>query len=99
MEQMKRGLCLYDDKWYLFTELPDCCPNLHLHAYGKCDLAAKDHRLVDQAMPGAKLMIRHRREQFIGNHAQVTRRLEQACVLDIKVARNKEYLNKVTFVP
>ena len=76
MEQEKRGLCPYDDKRYLLADLPDGRPNPNTHAYGHCDLAAKEHLIADQPEPGAELIIRHPEERFARRHSRVTRRLE-----------------------
>ena len=53
----KREICPYDDKLYLFADLPDCRPNPNNHAYGNRDLAAEEHLEVDQPEPGAELII------------------------------------------
>ena len=48
MEQEKREICPYDDKWYLLSDLPDGRPNPNTHAYGHRDLAAEEHLLADK---------------------------------------------------
>ena len=78
MEQMKRGLCLYDDKWYLLADLPDGRPNLNTHAYFYCCLAAEKHLVNYQPEPNADLIILHPEERFARRHARVKRRLEKA---------------------
>ena len=83
MEQEKRGLCPYDDKRYLFADLPDGRPNPNTHAYGHRDLAAEEHLVADQPEPGVELIIRHPDERFAGRHAHVTRRLELAGAMEM----------------
>ena len=84
MEQEKRGLCPYDDKWYLLADLPDGHLNPNTHAYGHCDLAAEEHLITDQPEPGAELIIQDPEERFAQRHARVTRRLELAGAMEMK---------------
>ena len=79
-----RGLCPYDDKWYLLADLPDGRPNPNTHAYGHRDLAAEEHLVGDQPEPGAELIIRHREERFARRRARVTRRLELAGAMEME---------------
>ena len=64
MKQEKRTLCPYDDKRYLPAESLDGRSNLHTHAYGHRDLAAKEQLVADQPEPNAELIIREPHEQF-----------------------------------
>ena len=48
IEQVKRGLCPYNDKRYLLADLPDGRPNPNTNAYGHCDLAAEEQLVADQ---------------------------------------------------
>ena len=75
MEQEKSGLFPYDDKRYLFADLPDGRPNPNTHGYGHCDLAAEKNLVADQSQPVAELIIRHPEERFARRYACVTKRL------------------------
>ena len=79
LEQTKRGLCPYDDKRYLLSDLPDGSPNPQTHAYGHKDLLQEETRLDDTpADPNAELnvepYVRLTREQIA---ARVARREER----------------------
>ena len=63
LKQEKLGLCPYDDKRYLFADLPDGRQNLNTHAYGNGYLEFQKHWVADQQEPGAELIIRHPEEQ------------------------------------
>ena len=84
MKQKKRGLCPYDDKRYLFADLPDGRPNPNTHVYAHCNLADEEHLVADQPEPGAELIILHPEERFARLHACVTRRLELVGALDME---------------
>ena len=83
MEKEKRILCLYEVKRYLIADLPDGRPNPNTYAYHHCDLAAKEHLVVDLPEHDAELIIKHRKERFTRKHARVTKRLELAVVMDM----------------
>ena len=53
VQQKKCRLCPFDDKQYLFPDMPDGRPNFNTHAYGNCDLAAEENLVVDEPEPGA----------------------------------------------
>ena len=76
IKQEKRGVCPYDEKRYLFTDLPDGQPNPKTHAYGHCNLATEDYLVPDQPEPNEEIIIRHRVKRFAQKHARVTRRSE-----------------------
>ena len=84
MEQEKRGLCPYDDKRYLLTDLINGRPNPNTHAYGHCDLVAEEHLVADQPEPCAELIIRLPEERFARKHARVARRLELAGAMNME---------------
>ena len=84
MEQEKRKLFPYDDKRYLFADLPDFRPNPNTHTYGHCDLATIKHLIADQPELGAELIIRHPEEHFAQRHARVSRRLKLAGEIEIE---------------
>ena len=84
MEQEKRGLCPYDNKRYLFADLPDGRPNPNTHAYGHRDLAAEKHLVADQPEPGEELIIRHPEERVARRHARVTRRFKLAGAIEME---------------
>ena len=84
MEQEKRGLCTYDDKWYLLADLPNGCPNPNIHAYGHRDLAAEEHLVANQPEPGAELIIQIPNERFNLRHASVTRSYKLAGAIKIR---------------
>ena len=67
MEPEKRGLCPYDDKRYLLADLPDGRPNPNTHAYGHCDLAAKEHLVADQPEPVQSLSFGTQRSASLGD--------------------------------
>ena len=75
---------MYDDKRYLFADLPDGRPNPNTHPYGHCDLAAEENLVADQSQPGAGLIIRHSKERFARRYARVTKRLELAGAMDME---------------
>ena len=84
MEQVKRGLCPYDDKRYLFADVLDNRLNLNTYFYGYRDLAAEKHLVADQPEPGAEFIIRHPEKRFARKHARVTRRLDLAGAMEIE---------------
>ena len=65
LEHEKRGLRPYDDKRYLFVNMPDGSRKPNTHAYGHRDILSEDRLEVD--MPdrsGMDLMIeRHQQRQ------------------------------------
>lgn len=73
-EQEKRGLCPYDDKRYLFTDIPDVKPNLYTHVYGHRDQITEVNLVSEYLEPGAELVIRQLEERFKSRHALVIRR-------------------------
>ena len=76
MEQVKRGLCPYDDKRYLLADLPDGSPNPYTHAYGHKDLAAEEHfEAVMPEAPGTDLVVENRERRYIRKHAYVVKKL------------------------
>ena len=85
MEQEKRGLCPYDDKWYLLAYLLDGSQNPN--SYGHCDLAAEEPLVADQPELSAELIIRHPEKRFARRHARVTSRLEFAGALEMEKKR------------
>ena len=84
MEQEKRGLCPYNDKWYLLADLPDGRLNPNTHASGHLDLAAEEHLMADQPEPCVELIIRHPEERLARRRARVTSRLELAGEMEMK---------------
>ena len=84
LEQEKRGLCLYNEKQYLFADLPDGRPNLNTNAYGHRDLAAEEHLIAYYPEPGAELIIRHPEKRFDLRHARVIRRLKLAGAIEME---------------
>ena len=84
MEQEKRGLCFYDAKRYLLSDLLDGRRNPNTHAYGHRDLAAEKQVVADQPELGAELIIRHREERFARRGARVTRRLKLASAMEME---------------
>ena len=84
MKQKKLWLCPYDDKQYLYADLPNNRRNQHTHVYGQCYLAAEKHLVADQPEPGAELIIQHPEKRFARRHARVTVRLKPAGVMEIK---------------
>ena len=74
----KRGLCPYDDKRNMLTDLPHRCQNPNTLAYGHRDSAAEQHLVADQPEPGEKLIIRHPDERVKRRLGRVTRRLKLA---------------------
>ena len=83
MNQVKRGLCPYDDKRYLLADLLNWRPNPHTHSYDHHDLTTEETMVGNQPEPGAELIIRYREKRFTRQHARVTRRLEHAGVMDM----------------
>ena len=91
MEREKRGLCPYDDKRYLLSDLPDGRPNPNTHAYGHRDLAAEEHLVADLQEPGAELVIRHPEERFARKHALVTRRFKIVDAMNMVTQLHDDY--------
>ena len=58
LDHGNRDFCPYDDKRYLFANLPDVTPNPKTHAYGHAELASKERFITDMSeSPGAELII------------------------------------------
>ena len=99
LDQEKRGLCPYDDKRYLLSNLPDGSPNPNTHAYGHKDLAEEEQFVADMpATPGTDLIIEHQERRFIQNHGRVVKKLramtqaegveEQPVELEVEIPNN-----------
>ena len=75
MEQMKRGLCPYDDKRYLLSHLADGSPNPITHAYGHTDLEEKEQFEADMPdSPGSDLIIERLERRFVKKHERVEKK-------------------------
>ena len=68
----------------MLADLTDGRPNPHIHAYGHHDLAAEKHLVADKPETNAELIIRHLEDRFTRTQVCLTKRIEQAGVIDME---------------